>query len=1380
MEDHKGLRNEEERQLVKLLIENMMPAERKPFQPYVHAQTLMRAMASNINSTTQFRIELMRMIDGLKKSYDDCCRMDVASYRTGTFAKMRGDSEAHDGDVSESTSKKPRTDSKSNGKSQQCEGCGRQNHLRTACKLKDHPEFNKEGNWAGSAAAKACKKAGMKALPYSTYISKKPWKGAPPLKKEGKVETKESYKKALLNSLQSKPTPVYDSTIDTYLSYDAHHLTTARPNNHCLHAKALIDTGSLQANYMSSDLAQRLTERDPRQSHERGGSKPYYHKCTTVCSGLGNCTKTLGGISAYITFCKELDTIHDAVLLDFQILDTPYDVIIGLPTIVQYDLTRKFSDKFCTELQEPFRKICPGTTQTVECNVTPDMRTPTPAPPSFPWAAEAGTGDRTVYKCTTTGANPTDELQLLLLTEHRKHIRELLEYEPDGDEFDESYIEPPWDTPITSAKAVDIVGIHGPPYLQEQIRQLIIEYDDVFCEAVRPEPARIPPMEIEVDSTLWERNCNRGPPRPLNHDKQLEVKRQVEKMLELKVIKPSTASEYSHVLLTPKPEGKWRFCIDYVRANNACAPRAWPIPNIGEMLNRIGAIKPRYFAKMDMTSGYHQAPLHENSHKISAFICFMGIFEWNRVAMGLKGAPAYFQQMMATVVLAGLMYIVCELYIDDVIIPATSEDDFLERTRKVLQRFREYNVTANPKKCSFGMQEVEYVGHVINEHGLSFSKEKLQKVLDFPEPKTMKEMKQFLGLVNYFRDHVRNHSTVVKPLHQMVKQYDKRKVLQWTPEGREAFTQIKELTGNCPTLYFLDPTAEVVLQTDASDYGIGSYLFQLRDGKELPTRFFSKSLSGPQLNWSVPEKEAYAIWYSIKEFSHLVRDIHFTVQTDHKNLTFINMSGSAKVKRWKLDLQEYDCTVSYITGEQNARADALSRLCTNHKESHALNTLIEEEKGKIPRDVYKLISGVHNSNVGHHGVDRTLAKLGKQNHQWLYMRQHVKQFIRQCPCCQMMSYVKIPIQTHLFTTASYDPMDVLNIDTIGPITSDESGTKYILTVICCFTRFVELYPISDTTATQAALALMQHIGRYGCPRLIRSDRGSQFVNETISELFQMIGTEHVLTMAYSKEENAIVERANKEIMRHLRAIVFHKKSSRAWSSHDLPMVQRILNAEERKSIGASPAQLLFGNAVNLDRGILLPHNEIVKGEKELSIHAARMLNRQAELIAIARETQSAKDEFHIRQSTLPVTEYPINSYVLQQHQVKPAGKLPMHWTGPKLIVDRVKDKYKVQDLITGKVSETHISNLKPFLYDKDSTDPYEIAMQDQQEFLIDHIVTHDGDPKNKTALLFKVRWSGYGEEDDTWEPWINLRDTLQLKEYLDSHNLGSLLRKRKA
>ena len=211
--------------------------------------------------------------------------------------------------------------------------------------------------------------------------------------------------------------------------------------------------------------------------------------------------------------------------------------------------------------------------------------------------------------------------------------------------------------------------------------------------------------------------------------------------------------------------------------------------------------------------------------------------------MGLKGAGPYFQRSMSNTVLAGLVYRICELYIGDLLIHGKDPETFLANVRKVFERLREFNVAVNPKKTKLGLAEIEYVGHVVSAEGISFTEEKRLKVLKFPLPETEKNLLQFIGLASYFRDHVPNMTEMTQPLRKLIprKSYKSNSKLVWTPEA----------ISNCRELYFLEATAIPILQTDASDYGIGGYLFMVINGKVRIVRFFSKALVGPQLNWSV-------------------------------------------------------------------------------------------------------------------------------------------------------------------------------------------------------------------------------------------------------------------------------------------------------------------------------------------------------------------------------------------------------------------------------------------------------------------------------------------------------------------------------------------------
>jgi hypothetical protein len=475
--------------------------------------------------------------------------------------------------------------------------------------------------------------------------------------------------------------------------------------------------------------------------------------------------------------------------------------------------------------------------------------------------------------------------------------------------------------------------------LQGRVRDLCREFQDIFSDKLNSEPAKVPPLTIKVDSEKWTHNRNRGPPRFLTRDKDKDLRTQIETLLELGVIEESSAGEYSQVHLVKKPDGSWRLCIDFVNLNDATlSVESWPLQNISHMLQRIGSRRPRLYAKMDLTSGYFQMLLDSASRLYTAFITFMGLFQWVRVPMGLKGAPSYFQRMMATVVLAGLIYTQCEAYLDDVLVFGETEDEYIDNLRSVFERFRKFGITLNPKKCEFGLEEVEFVGHVLGADGISFSKEKTEKVLDFPVPQTMKQLRAFIGLVNYFRDHVRDLSTMVRPLNAMVTPYKPGVKLVWTEEATEAFKKVQEKVAACPKLFYVDTSLPIVVQTDASDYGIGGYIFQKSGNKELPIIFISKALNTTQLNWSTIEKEAYAIYYTLKKFDYLLRDVEFLLQTDHKNLTYLRTAASAKVRRWKMELQEYSFQLQHIAGEQNVVADGFSRLC-----EHRMQSLRSEE-----------------------------------------------------------------------------------------------------------------------------------------------------------------------------------------------------------------------------------------------------------------------------------------------------------------------------------------------------------------------------------------------------------------------------------------------------
>jgi hypothetical protein len=356
---------------------------------------------------------------------------------------------------------------------------------------------------------------------------------------------------------------------------------------------------------------------------------------------------------------------------------------------------------------------------------------------------------------------------------------------------------------------------------------------------------------------------------------------------------------------------------------------------------------------------------------------------------------------------------------------------------------------------------------------------------------------------------------------------------------------------------------------------------------------------------------------------------------------------------------------------------------------------------------------------------------------------------------------------------------------MGPYPADSDGNTAIIVIIDTFSRFVELYPAKDGTAKEAAKALLTHVGRYGAPYQLLSDNGSQYVNETITELVQLIGIEHNTILAYSHEENAIVERANKEVLRHIRAMIFEENIMSEWWKF-LPLIQRIMNSTVHSRIGVAPAQILFGNACNLTRGLFNTREQVERHHHNgipLSKWADDMLAKQAQLIKIAEETQLKHDESHIAKHTHgEITKFAINSYVLIEYpnsgfRAGPPTKSLTYLKGPLRVqsVDDTGNHYTLLNLTNNKEEQVHIKRMRQFIPD-DHTDPKAVAYKDQQLFEVERILRHKGTATRRSQMTFHVKWLGYDKESDkTWEKWDTVKNNAVLHVYLREHKMAKLI-----
>jgi len=265
--------------------------------------------------------------------------------------------------------------------------------------------------------------------------------------------------------------------------------------------------------------------------------------------------------------------------------------------------------------------------------------------------------------------------------------------------------------------------------------------------------------------------------------------------------------------------------------------------------------------------------------------------------------------------------------------------------------------------------------------------------------------------------------------------------------------------------------------------------------------------------------------------------------------------------------------------------------------------------------------------------------------------------------------------------------------------------------------------------------------------------------------------------AYSKEENGIVERANQEVLRHLRALLFDARVLTKWSFEQLPFVQRIMNTVEKTTTGVSPAELILSHSITLSSHIMTV--AVREGEPaniNLSARMEEWIERQQVLLRVAQENQQQADQHRIvLHDPDEITEYPINSYVLYTPPTGRDNKLIPRHKGPYQVIGRNMSIYIIEDLLRGKQIKTHIHNLRPFTFDPVYTNPVDIAQQNEQEFLVERILDHRGDRHLRATMEFLVQWTGYGEDSNSWEPYKALMHVDKLHEYLRANRMRNLI-----
>ena len=355
----------------------------------------------------------------------------------------------------------------------------------------------------------------------------------------------------------------------------------------------------------------------------------------------------------------------------------------------------------------------------------------------------------------------------------------------------------------------------------------------------------------------------------------------------------------------------------------------FPLPRIDDLLDQLGNAK--YFSTLDLASGYWQVQLHPESRAKSAFVTHQGLYEFRVMPFGLKNAPAVFQRLMQKVLMGlnpdtGSNFV--SVYLDDILVFSETYENHLVHLRQVLERFKAAGLKLKPSKCHFISQTVEYLGHLITPQGISPNPNQVSSIKEFPTPKSLKEVRQFLGLASYYWKFIWSFAKIAHPLHSLTQ---KDAIFQWSPECQQAFQHLKDALISPPVLTYPNFSKSFTLETDASAKGLGAVLSQLQDDGSLhPVAYASRSLSGAEKQYAITELETLAVVWAVSHFHAYLYGNDVTVYTDHSAVKAVleTPNPSAKHARWWTKVYGSgvrNIQIFYHPGKENMNADALSR-----------------------------------------------------------------------------------------------------------------------------------------------------------------------------------------------------------------------------------------------------------------------------------------------------------------------------------------------------------------------------------------------------------------------------------------------------------------------
>lgn len=569
--------------------------------------------------------------------------------------------------------------------------------------------------------------------------------------------------------------------------------------------------------------------------------------------------------------------------------------------------------------------------------------------------------------------------------------------------------------------------------LPADIAQVLTEFGEVFAE-----PEGLPPQrqfDHSIPLVPGAKPVNVRPYRysPAQKD---EIEKQIAKMLKQGIIRPSYSPFASPVLLVMKKDLTWRFCIDYMHLNFITVKNRYPLPIIEELIDELAGAK--WFTSLDLRAGYHQIRMQPEDEEKTAVKTHNGHYEFRVMSFGLTVAPATFQNTMNTV-LAPLLRKGVLVFIDDILIYSKTMEEHAELLRQVLHLLDQHQLKVKRSKCSFAQSQLVYLGHVISAQGVATDPKNIDAVQKWETPKTVKQVRGFLGLAGYYRKFVKNFGQISRPLTDLLK---KDHPFKWTEQTEQAFRTLQQALMSAPVLAIPDFSKPFVVETDASDGGIGVVLSQ--EGH--PISYLSRALGPKNRGLSTYEKEFMAILLAVDHWRAYLQVQEFTIQSDHRSLASLDEQRlhTPWQRKALTKLLGLRYKIIYRPGRENGAADALSRkgeqaelaiisvsvplwlqqVMQSYSQDAEIQSLLEKiatgdtsvqeftvhdglikKGGKIwlgSDTTLKrtILRSVHDSAVGgHSGVRATYHRMHR-NFAWKGMKKDVEEYIAQCNVCK--------------------------------------------------------------------------------------------------------------------------------------------------------------------------------------------------------------------------------------------------------------------------------------------------------------------------------------------------------------------------------------------